>query len=219
MALATIIDRGKYVYRADGARADVDERWLRLRSAEGDLITLSERASGSHRFCVRVRARERGGRVVEVGVRWRSDAPGAAPRCDARYVIGPAAVIAVRRLAGEGEERTEVRAEAAIASPLMRVFMGATIRAVAERGAAPVFVPWLTDPSDAARLLVPHIERRRARRIAEERVETENGVVAATRFEYIGEQYDESARFWVGADGLLARYEWREWDVRLRRER
>lgn len=214
--LGRLVGRGEYVYRANGARVDVAERWLRFESPSGDVVTLSARESVSHRSRIRVRAREHDGRIVEVGVRWRSAAPGAVPACDAEYAIGPHEISAIRRLGG-GEERAEARVEAAVAAPLMRVFMGRTICDVAERGGAPVLVPWLLEPNDAGRLLAPHIEHRRARRLAEERVEIEDGAETAVRYEYVGDRYDADARFWVGADGLLVRYAWREWDVRLRR--
>jgi len=91
---------------------------------------------------------------------------------------------------------------------------------LAERdGECPVILPEVGVPGDDPALFTPHFSYRTAQLLGEEEVD---GLMLA-RYRYIGDQYDESAGFWVDNDELLARYRWTQdgekaWEVSLMHE-
>jgi hypothetical protein len=109
-----------------------------------------------------------------------------------------------------------------VASPLLRIFQGPAIKAVASRGSqglneepteVPVLLPWLSNPTDHARLLTADVQYRRA--WADPLTEAFRGAPA---YQYLGGNYEDSARFWIDDNDVLQRYVWPQdpstiWDV------
>lgn len=109
-----------------------------------------------------------------------------------------------------------------VASPLLRIFQGPAIKAVTLRGhqglnkeptEVPVLLPWLSNPTDHARLLTADVQYRRA--WADPRTDPFRG---ATAYQYLGGNYEDSARFWIDDNDVLQRYVWPQdpsttWDV------
>ena len=122
-------------------------------------------------------------------------------------------VITFTRTVDDGAPQRETFSllDNAVVSPLMRVFLGATIQQVAARGqgdAVPVLVPALENLQDTERLLRPTFDQRRA-------VRQGDGC-----WQYLGERYDEQSQFWLDASGLLIRYRFQQsadtvWQVEL----
>jgi hypothetical protein len=109
-----------------------------------------------------------------------------------------------------------------VASPLLRIFQGPAIKAVAARGdhgpdeeptEVPVLLPWLSNPTDHARLLTADVQYRRAWR--DPLAESYEG---APPYRYLGGNYEDSAQFWIDKNDVLQRYVWPQdpsivWDV------
>ena len=109
-----------------------------------------------------------------------------------------------------------------VASPLLRIFQGPAIKAVAARGdhgpgeepaEIPVLLPWLSNPTDHARLLTADVQYRRA--WSDPLTESYQG---AASYQYLGGNYEDSARFWIDHNDVLQRYVWPQdpsttWDV------
>jgi hypothetical protein len=91
----------------------------------------------------------------------------------------------------------------ALVFPLLRVFQGPLIMAIASAGEAgrTVVIPDLHAITDPARLLFPTVEVRTARRLAEPTAEQD------ALYTYEGRVYDADARFWINeATGALTSY-------------
>ena len=75
-----------------------------------------------------------------------------------------------------------------------------------------MLVPFIADPSDTDRLLLPDPSHRRVRQLEDD--------PEGRCWQFLGGQYDEAARFWLDDEGFLSRYQWHQdeqhsWDVRL----
>lgn len=94
--------------------------------------------------------------------------------------------------------------------PLMRIFAGRVILQISSAVGQKIqiVVPWLFDPKNEAMFLSAHVDWRSAKQLD------------GDLYQYIGENYDETAKFWVDACGLLTRYAWNQgenlWVVQLK---
>jgi hypothetical protein len=194
--------RGSYQYFQRGVRAPVEERW------ERDATHVrSTRHVPDKDITIAVDARVSADVVTQADVRW--DAPGL--QRNARFVLGDQLRVSI-------DARPEISLDVpghALLSPLMRVFLGPTLRQVSASSTAMVIVPDIRTPNDSATVLFPLLEMRSARRLGYEAIDLGDGPVQAARYEYLGAHYDADAAFWVGPDGLLMRYMWRDWRVDL----
>jgi hypothetical protein len=136
---------------------------------------------------------------------------------------GPSVAVTRTLDAGAPQHETIALPDGVVISPLMRLFLGPTIRRVAERGQGgpvPVLVPYLENPQDTDRLLRPTFDARRACLQGEEAIPLHGRTINAERWQYIGERYDEQSEFWLDADDLLLRYRFQQsadtvWQVEL----
>lgn len=197
--------RGQYVYFLDGERTDIRETWQVDAAPSGRRIRSERIAYGT---TLSVDAVEMSDALSGFNIHYC----GEHTDIRAAYTLDGLDIHLERSVKGRATTH-HLRAEAAfLASPLLRVFTGGVILHLAALGRpAQVLIPWLFDPSDTGRLLLPHFDTRRARRV-------EHGP-DSDLYEYVGEQYDDTARFWVNAQGLLSRYTWQQgsqhWDVLL----
>lgn len=197
--------RGSYIYFLNGERTDIREHWQVDAAPSGRRIRSERIANGA---TLSVDAVETGGCITRFDIRYR------AGDTDMRagYEIDGRGVRVQRVVNGQSEFHQAQAEGSFIPSPLMRVFTGGVIRQLAALGRPGwVLVPWLFDPAQTGRFLLPHFDTRSARLL-------EYGP-EADLYEYLGEQYDDTARFWVNAAGLLSRYIWQQgsqhWDVLL----
>ncbi len=91
----------------------------------------------------------------------------------------------------------------------MRIFMGRVIRQIASAAGQKIqiVVPWIFDPKNEEMFLSAHVDVRSAKRLD------------GDLYQYVGENYDETAKFWVDARDVLTRYEWKQgenfWSVNI----
>jgi hypothetical protein len=209
---------GVYLYYRDEQLLDISEAWTLHRTAQGCLVTRVERNAPAFGALVLVEARqpEYASEIEQIEVHWWNNAPGAVHVAAASYRLQDG-VIDCLRWVGSSEIMREsaLTPPTLVVSPLMRIFLGPVLRKVAEMGEATVFVPWLHDPMDADKLLAIDLERRTARALERTMIEVEGVEHATTCYSYHSRDAEDDARFWVNDAGVLVRYVWNEWDIRL----
>ncbi len=218
--------RGSYTYRLNGAEAGVTEAWAISLRPDGSRAIRSARSAHAYGTSIEVDAVEQDGVLTTFTVFWQNSSEGAVPQANARYSISDSQISVERLISGGPVLLSQMPAPPnLVVSPLLRIFQGPAIKRVAELGRGgrvPVLVPWILDPKDGERLLTPLIDYRSAARLGRAcpAININGQRLAADRYTYLGGRYDDSAKFFLGEDGLLLRYvfhesESRKWDVRL----
>ena len=129
--------------------------------------------------------------------------------------------VEVEREAAVGEVSWSLPASSeTLLYPLMRVFLGPLILAVARRGHADVVLPSIQDPADTLAWLSPISELRTARYLQEDETSSGEAGRRAGRYQFLTSRYDADSSFWIDSSGQLVRYSFPEpsgalWDVRL----
>lgn len=189
--------KGEYIYNCNGERVDIVETF----EIDGNQICSERRAFGvTLRVAALVNIED--DRVVRFEVEYGEDV-------SAQYQVQADGVLAEYVRAGERSVEQKQITGRFEPFPLMRIFMGRVIRQIESLGGQDIqiMVPWIFDPADE-RFLSIHVDKRSAKKLDE-------GL-----YQYIGENYDADARFWVDARGILTRYTWKQgekfWDVELR---
>ena len=217
------VDSGLYHYRLNGQDTAIEERWQRYRHASGAWqVSSSRRAPG---LDLRVEAQYSAGLVSRFDVAWRQQG---GPQLRAGYELAADRVAVSRCLAPQpasSEDLVFARHAPPLLFPLMRIFTGPLIAALLRAGGrGAVVLPFIADPTDYSRLLRPVLSEREARVLEEgAKLELDGARLQCRRCEYLGDQYGPDARFWLGFDDLLLRYQWQQsaqqhWDVCLQRD-
>lgn len=209
--------RGRYVYRLNGEPAPIEESWQRRRIDENHWEIESSRIAGD--VSIRVRATSNSLGVRECRVQWRQQRD-----IEAHYVLSGQSL---RFSIGDGAGQSAVQdialeRQPAMLFPLMRIFAGPVIARLLATGAQGLVVlPELGVPEDDDQLLRPRLSERSARLVGNEVLDVAGmGLQSCQCCQYLGDQYDDAARFWLGSDKLLLRYQWQQspsqaWDVSL----
>ncbi len=210
--------RGGYVYLLNGQPAPVEETWLRRRTGDDCWEIKSSRLAGDVSIHVQAVSNDRG--VKRCRIQWRLQRS-----LEAQYEMLEQHL---RFSMVEDDQAGSVQElplgfDTASLFPLMRIFSGPVIsRLLAGRGDGLVVLPEIGVPEDDDALLRPRFSRRQARVLDEQMLDVPGaGELACVCCQYLGDQYDDSARFWLSPDNLLVRYTWRQsqehaWDVSLR---
>ena len=213
-----LVAEGAYAYVHQGQDAGVTESWSIRQDDQGHLITQSIRDASAYHSRIEVNAVAHANAVTAFDVVWRNHNSGMVNSASARYQLS-GMTIHIRRAINNADEAHRLKVAAPpIMFPLMRVFTGDVIVKLAQSDAPlDVLTPNIANPADAANLLMPKIEPRRAAFLHTEDLEIAGKMTSARCYSYISEQYDDKARFWVDAHRLLLRYTWGQWDVFLDR--
>jgi hypothetical protein len=194
---------GRYVYRLDGAVQPIEETF---EAADGRITSRRVAAEGAIVLTV-----EREGATALIAL----DLPDASAR--AEYAgIEPGVVEVRRTVNGERRPDDRVAARGMLLFPLLRVFAGDVVRAVAAGGAGGrvVLVPDIRPGCAPEDLLAPVLDVRTAEPVGPPREDLSQA------YGYVGGSYEDGAVFRVRPDGLLAAYAWRQpevgtWEVDL----
>ena len=218
---------GSYTYARNGEPVAVEERWERVTTSARETIVRSTRRTANG-TTINVEAACVDGLVSSATIEWVSTGP--VLRRTVRYDL---ANDTFRWSLGHDDADRDDRDDCdgavenvepeialppgALLSPLLRVFQGPVIAAVARIGMGAVVVPFLHDPSDRARLLSPTIEERTAR-LVEAGVGGVDSSRAIDMYTYESSVYDGNACFWLDRETKhLVRYRFRQgadqWEV------
>lgn len=135
------------------------------------------------------------GRVESFELQWSHEGEGYIPTRTVRYTLRSGALGVLI----DGDESSLDVDSDAVLFPLLRIFQGAVILAVASKGAAgrTVIIPDLHDLMNPTRLLHPTVEVRTAMLL----VTAVDGGPAT--YSYEGSVYDADARFFIDPDTTL----------------
>lgn len=180
--------KGSYIYTLNGQPTEIVETF----EIDGDYVCSERVAFGTK---MTVNADLENDRVVRFDMRYGEDV-------SAKYTVYAWGVEVERFRAGKRlveQKQVTGRFEA---FPLMRIFMGRVIRQLEALGGQgiQIVVPWIFDPKNEEMFLSAHLDVRSAKRLD------------GDLYQYIGENYDETAKFWVDARGVLTGYEWKQGD-------
>ncbi|WOX05888.1 hypothetical protein [Microbulbifer pacificus] len=212
------IAQGEYEYLCDGNPVPVFEHWSLFRLGE-KFVLHSAREIPALSVLISARAQVAGGEILRCLLRWCDMGRQKSIAASSYRALGKGINGGVYRVRGAGIETRSVSAEGALYFPLLRIFAGQLLGALAaqDQAEARVLVPWIHDPAQAAKLFEPEISLRRVRFLQS----VDAGVSGRTwdSFEYSGGQYDGGAVYDL-ADGLLQEYHWQQgqshWTVRLK---
>lgn len=204
-----LIAHGSYAYWRNGEPAGVSETWAVYGLPDGTQLTRSARQAPSFGSTITVEAWANAGGITRFTVEWENTTPGAVPQASATYTITTTEITVERALSGATQPTVQLPIPPnLVVSPLLRCFQGPAIAQVAQLGQGarvPVLVPWIHDPRNAEFLLTPQLDPRSAKKLS-----TENDLDC---YEYVGGNYDDAARFWLNAEGLMVKYKFGEWQV------
>jgi len=203
---------GEYIYLLNGEPTGVTETFSVERS-DDDIRTSSTRDASAFGTVISVETVESNSRFATAKIEFQCNDVTTA----AVYELGDGS-FTFRRTRDGGIVDNEQRPlpHDAILFPLMRVFQGHTILAIAKsRRETPVIVPFVENPNDLARLLSPTTDYRTA-----ERTNEKDGL---STFKYLSKHYDDKSEFVIREDGLLASYRFPQaaekvWEVVLSSE-
>lgn len=174
------------------------------------MVTHSERTAPEFGSVISVESRSHAEEITEFRVRWQHTHPAAIQQATAHYVITSTKVWVEREIEGARDEAEYEVKTPFVVSPLMRIYMGKTIKEVERLGAGSgvtVLVPWILNHHDRVRLLTPIFDRRSVNYVGAEG--------DLQKYQYRSGQYDDNAEFWLDTQNVLVRYCWNEWDVQL----
>lgn len=205
---------GSYQYFLNGELTEIEERWQVWETGQSQRISSTRQAPG---VALLVDAVAQSGVVREFDVSWR---PAEGPDIIASYRLAAGGFTYSRQVAGAVDEVDEGTDQPVILYPLMRIFTGMVIEAVAHGGGeALVLVPTVSGGEAGPPLLGPDLGKRRVSR-CEGLNWPEPGPrpERLTRWQFVGGQYNANARFWLDQGGRLARYQWQQgadqhWDI------
>lgn len=205
------IAQGEFEYLRDGEPVPVFEHWELLRKGETFEVR-SVREVPAISVVISARALVGAGQVQHCLLRW----------CDAsqqKCIAAASYHRGIYRVRHAGLPRHNVEVAGALYFPLLRIFAGQLLGALAaqENAEARILVPWVHDPSQPQKLFAPEFSRRRVRHL--ETVDMGERGAVVDCFEYSGGQYEHGAVYRL-ANGLLQEYRWpqgrSEWAVRLK---
>ncbi len=200
---AEVIACGEYHYFENGVRCNIVEPWSISRGEEGEVQVVSSRQIADADSELSVEASIRAEQQV-FDLCWRQGGA----QTWARYVVSSGELTHLTR---DGVQDSRGYTFDCF-FPLMRVFTGPLLCALAARGPAQVLVPWIKDPSESSMLFSADISERQ--------VEFLGSKDAVRCFSYQGGQYEQAANCLVSERGWLLAYAWEmqsgsHWDVRL----
>lgn len=180
--------KGSYIYTLNGHPTEIVETF----EIDGKRICSERVAYGTK---MTVRAELERDHVMRFDVQYGVDA-------SAHYAIHAWGVEVERVRKGKRLVEQKQVAGRFVAFPLMRIFMGRVIRQIESLGGQDIQIvaPWIFDPNNEELFLSPHVDVRSAKRLD------------GDLYQYVGENYDETARFWIDERDVLTRYEWKQGD-------
>ena len=213
----SVVSSGAYQYQCNAELLPIAEPWVIYRNGAGERLVCAERdasAFGSH-FWVRSWCSLQ---AQYVQVHWLQTLGQQEHLIEAQYNIDQQSIHMVRWVDGVLDEQEQLQAKMPLVSPLMRVYVGQTLRDIHQQGGeASVFMPWIHDPMQLEQLLKIQVSKRRVKALGQQWLE--EGNISCNCYSYLGDQYDESTVFWVDANNYLRRYCWQQneqqWQVDL----
>lgn len=218
-----LLSSGCYRYYQNDQLLSISEPWARYTNDQGLIITRVERVAPEYGMKMAVQSLECEGLIKKFQVQYETQSSHQSSVILADYDIAEGVYSASRSVNGLASQHYRQQLEEAFfASPLMRVYVGPTLKWIeSQGGSALVLMPWIHDPGNEQRMLEPRLGERRVQLTEKaELVEMKGLRQHCDCYEYTGDQYQAGSRFWIDDQGLLQRYCWQQndgshWDVQL----
>ena len=177
------VSSGRYVYERNGEPVHIDETF----TVDGPRVSSARVQPGGARMETDATLDDYG-LATEFTLHWTHSGDGHIPNRIVQYSVNGSTLTC----SVDGETTTREVAQHAVLFPLMRVFQGAVILAVADAGdkGRQVIIPDLHALRDPHRLLHPTIETRVARLLSSD-------ALGSSMYTYEGSVYDGQARFMI----------------------
>lgn len=206
-----LIAAGRYQYLVNDVDTGITEPWTIHQQPDGTRITRVERDTGAHNIRILLQVIERQQTITQFDIVWKDSNKNF--EANAHYEsVGDSWQISRTVDGVQHQESVPITADLLV-FPLMRVFTGGVLQRLSTLDSSRVvLVPNIIKASDKVNLLAPYLEHRTAKAIEQ----NDNQTV----YQYLAENYDDSARFYVNQAGILTRYTFTQsdggkWDVRL----
>lgn len=211
----TIFSQGTYVYLHNGKETDIQETWVKEISSDSTRI-VSRRDAPPYKSRIEVNYWSRAHEPTRIEIKWLNGTAQNIPERQVEYSVSQNRLRVIYSASDEEIKREEYTiTEDMLISPLLRIFVGSTIRTIhAQNGQGTVIVPNITSPRDPELLLKPSFEQRRVHFLGNAMISVPSGTYHTECFGYVGSNHDQNARFWLYGDTLV-RYTFDQWDVQL----
>jgi hypothetical protein len=207
---------GTYHYWTNGAQSDITESFRLFTTPELATVIESIRHAASFGSHIKVIAHYKENQLKHFEVEWQNINADAVKFATAHYQFEATEIHVHRNLDGREFHERLPKPQIFTVLPLLRVFTGKAIREVYALGHGqpiPVLVPNIKDPTDAVQLLALELSLRSAVHLGKETLTINHTQHPADLFNFHGGNYDQSAKFWVGENDILLKYEWQQGDV------
>lgn len=203
-------------------QTDIIETFRFSTTPELDTTIESERHAPAFNSRIAVHAFYASKHISHFEVDWQNGNQDAVHTANAQYQFTTDKIIVNRSIDGQAFLETLSMPEVLIVLPLLRIFTGKAIRQAFEIGngeRVPIFIPNIKDAKDKTQLLTLELDMRSANLIEQDTININNKEHPADVFNFIGGNYDHTAKFWVAENDLLLQYQWQQnnvfWEVKL----
>ncbi len=204
---------GAYQYFRDQVFMPIYENWQSFRGEDGSRLIQSQRDATEYGSRLWVQSRESDGVMGDFQVQWQqhSTEPGSTYHLlEADYRLQEGR-LRVRRFCNDQLYETDNAMDATgiKVSPLMRVYVGDTLYWLYHNGGTgDVLMPWIQQPDQIEQLLDIQLSQRCVKRLSTDVLSCHGSQIPCVVYQYLGDQYDQSTRFWVDESHLLREYRW-----------
>ena len=214
--------KGTYYYWINGSQADITESFRLTSNGEAHTVIESERhaeAFGSH---IHVAAVYNKKQLTHFDIEWQNKNQTAVQYANAHYQFEEKEILVHRNINGREFHESLPIPERFTTLPLLRIFTGKAIRETYILGHGekiPVLVPKIQDPNDSVQLLALELSLRSVTYLGRDTLVINNEEHTTEVFNFIGGNYDQTAKFWVNENDILLQYQWQQgdtfWEVKL----
>jgi len=206
----------------NGTQADITETFRFISDGTTDTVIESERHSEAFGSHIHVSAAYDKKKLAHFDVEWQNKNRNAVQYANAHYQFEEKEILVHRSIDEQKFHECLPIPERFTVLPLLRIFTGKAIREayVLGRGDwSPVLVPNIQDPCDNVQLLALELSLRSVTYLGRDALVINNEEHTADTFNFIGGNYDPTAKFWVNENDILLKYQWQQgdtfWEVKL----
>lgn len=206
----------------NGTQADITESFRIDSTDKPATVIESSRHADAFDSHIKVIAHYQSHHLTHFDIEWQNGNANAVQFANAHYQFEENEIQIYRNLDGREFHERLPNPVIFTALPLLRIFTGKAIRSAYELGhgkCIPVLVPNIKNPNDTVQLLTLELDLRSASHLGQEVITINGAEYLTDLFDFIGGNYDQSARFWVAENDLLLKYEWQQndvfWEVKL----
>jgi len=206
----------------NSTQTDITESFRIISDGTTDTVIESERHTETFGSHIRVSAVYKRKKLTQFNIEWRNKNQDAVQYANAHYQFEEKEILVHRSIDEQKFHECLPIPERFTVLPLLRIFTGKAIReayALGRGNWVAVLVPNIQDPSDHVQLLALELSLRSVTYLGRDILVVNAEEHLADVFNFIGGNYDRTAKFWVNENTLLLKYQWQQgdtfWEVKL----